>query len=275
MHDFDLADPAASYVFGFMQADGHHYMYRTGRKGRIGVEVKASDVGVLTAMQAVLPWPTTISYRTRTTNFSRNYESACLNLCALEGRMRLLELGLPIGRKSETIAPPAEEFSRPDYLRGLFDADGSVGFTASGLPFLSIVTASRAIAEFVCAEILRVTGAVRSAAPNKRDNVFNVMVASDPAAKLAAWMYGDSQIALDRKLIAARAVASWGRPPSMRARGIRRRWTAGEDTVVLSMPQAAAAEWLGRSAKSVNMRLWRLRNDLAGGSLRGLQSPQS
>ena len=41
---FDLSDPAAAYVFGFMQADGHHYA-GTGQKGRISVEIK-STVGI-------------------------------------------------------------------------------------------------------------------------------------------------------------------------------------------------------------------------------------
>jgi LAGLIDADG-like domain len=35
-----------------------------------------------------------------------------------------------------------QPFSTNDYLRGLVDADGSVGITSLGLPFVSFTTAS-------------------------------------------------------------------------------------------------------------------------------------
>jgi hypothetical protein len=256
---FDLRDPASAYVFGFMQADGHHHCLSRNR-GSISVEIKAQDADLLRAMQKVLPWPTSLSFRTRNTNFKESADSATLRLFALAGRMRLLELGLPCGRKSAIIAPPAEPFSHRDYLRGLFDADGSVGFTGKGLPFLSIVTASSAIAEFTCEEILRVTGARRSARPNTRDGAMNIMVASDPAAALARWLYQDACIALARKQAAGLAVAAWERPAGMRARSTPKPWTPAEDAAVLRMPVWEAAQELGRTIKSVTIRRWRLQH---------------
>ena len=41
-------------------------------------------------------------------------------------------------------------------------------------------TASPLVAAFGCAEILRVTGVRRTANPNKRDGLVNLMIASDP-----------------------------------------------------------------------------------------------
>jgi hypothetical protein len=254
---FDLRDPASAYVFGFMQADGHHYAGR-GKKGSISIEIKGQDADLLRAMQKVLPWPTSISFRTRSTNFKESADYTKLALYALPGRMRLLELGLPCGRKSASIAPPPEPFSHSDYLRGLFDADGSVGFTAKGIPFLSIVTTSPAIAEFTCAEILRTTGANRASRPNNRDGVMNIMVANDPAAVLARWLYQDACIALARKQAAGLAVAAWKRPADMRPWGARIRWTPDEDAIALRMSVPEAARELGRTVQSVNMRKWRL-----------------
>jgi hypothetical protein len=258
MRSFDLRNPASAYVFGFMQADGHHYAGR-GRKGSVTIQIKAQDADVLRTMQQAIPWRTSITFRTRTTNFAEHAESAVLTLCALEGRERLLELGLPTGRKSAMIAPPAEPFSHRDYLRGLYDGDGSVGFAVNGMPFLSLVTASPAIAEFTCADILRVTGAHRNPRPNKRDGVVNLMIASDPAATFARWLYDDACIALARKHAAALAVASWTRPEGMRARSAWKRWKPEEDAVVMQMTVKEAAERLGRTVSSVNMRSWRLR----------------
>jgi hypothetical protein len=170
MRSFDLRNPASAYAFGFMQADGHHYAGR-GRKGTVTIEIKAQDAAVLRAMQQAIPWRTSIRFRTRTTNFADCAHTAVLTMCALEGRERLLELGLPTGRKSATVAPPAEPFSHCDYLRGLYDGDGSVGFAVNGMPFLSLVTASPAIAEFTCAEILRVTGAPEPPAEQARRRI--------------------------------------------------------------------------------------------------------
>lgn len=179
-------------------------------------------------------------------------------MCTLEGRTRLLELGLPVGRKSAIIAPPAETFSHSDYLRGIIDADGSVGFTARGWPFISLVTASPAIATFTCAEILRVTGTARTTRPNARDRVMNIIIAKDPAVEFARWLYEDACIAMERKRESALAVAGWERPAGMRARSSHRRWTPDEDAIVLRMPIKDAAEALGRTKQSVSLRRWRL-----------------
>lgn len=255
---FDLADPANAYVFGFLQADGTHTA-GTGRKGRVSVEIKADDVQLLRDIQQVLPWRSSITFRTRTTNFSSTArKSAVLNMCMLEGRMRLLELGLPVGRKSAIIAPPAEPFSHSDYLRGIIDADGSVAFTAKGWPFISLVTASPAIARFTCAEILRVTGTARTTRPNARDGVMNIMITTDSAVDFARWLYEDACIAMERKREAALAVGRWQRPAGMRARSNPRRWTPAEDAVVLRMSVKDAAEALGRTKRSVDLRRWRL-----------------
>jgi hypothetical protein len=259
---FDLCDPASAYVFGFMQADGHHYAGK-GQKGRIAIEIKATDAGLLRAMQAILPWSTSVTFRTRSTNFAESHEAAVLSLCSLDARARLLELGLPTGRKSAVIAPPTVAFSHRDYLRGIWDADGSVGFTGTGMPYLSVVTASQELAKFVCSEIKRITGASRTAKPNRRDGVMNVMLGNDPAAEFAHWLYTNAAIALDRKRDAGLAVAAWTRPEEMRARSTPRRWTETEDAVALRMPIREAASQLGRSEKSVNIRRWRLRNDAA------------
>ncbi len=256
---FDLSDPASAYVFGFVQADGSHYAGR-GRKGRISVEIKADDAELLQDMQQAIPWRTSITFRVRTTNFSSAaFKTAVLNLSILEGRARFLELGLPVGRKSAIIAPPAEPFSHSDYLRGIIDADGSVGFTAKGWPFISLVTASPAIAGFTCAEIFGITGAARTVRPNARDGVMNIMIASDPAAMFARWLYEDACIAMKRKRKAALTVADWKRPEGMRARSNHKRWTPAEDAVVMRASPEDASRMLGRTEKSVHMRRWRLK----------------
>lgn len=183
-------------------------------------------------------------------------------LCALEARQQLLELGLPTGRKSSTIAPPAGDYSRIDYLRALIDADGSVGWTGKSYPFVSFVTASEALALHFRDELERLTGVRRTARRNRRDAVYNLLVIKEAAQELAAKVYCGG-LALPCKAAVVVELGTWIRPAGMRVRAQHRRWTADEDDVVLRLSIAEAAEALGRTPQSVNLRRQRLRSVVA------------
>jgi hypothetical protein len=104
-------------------------------------------------------------------------------------RKAIAAAGVPPGRKSQTIASPSELSAKADYVRGLLDGDGAVGFTGKGDPFVSLETASEALAAFFCEVIQEVCGVARSARPNQRDGVANILVLNCAAAKLAAWAW--------------------------------------------------------------------------------------
>ncbi|WP_324614335.1 hypothetical protein [Streptomyces kebangsaanensis] len=142
-----LKAPEYAYMFGFLQADGHLHQ-GAGQKGRLNVELSARDIDLLRAFQELTPYSSSITERTRSTNFAETSHTAVWTLCSLEARTLLNELGLPYGRKSKTISPPRGEFSHRDYLRGVIDADGSVGYTGKGFPFVSLTTASTAIGTY-------------------------------------------------------------------------------------------------------------------------------
>ena len=186
----DLMLPAHAYFFGFAQTDGNHYA-GVGQKGRFSMELSDRDDAVLHSFVALFDVYSRVSYRERITNFGA-HRSATWSVCDLAFRRELTELGLPAGRKATTVAPPARPHSVRDYLRGLIDGDGSVGFTGTGKPFLSFTTASRALADFFCAQTLDVAGAYRTVTANARDGVYNPMVIGEPAAVMAAWLYGDA-----------------------------------------------------------------------------------
>ena len=259
MPHVDLTRPDHAYFFGFAQTDGSLYA-GTGQRGRLTIELSERDESVLHSFTTLFDVYSRVSYRERTTNFGR-HRSATWTACDLAFRTELVELGLPTGRKSATVAPPSGLFSVQDYLRGLVDGDGSVGFTRTGRPFVSFVSASQPLAEFFCAQALRVAGAYRTPKRNARDSVYNLMVAGDPAAPLAEWLYPDGCLALERKRTAAGLVAAWTRPAGMRARPVAgaRRWTAHEDADVFAGSIREAAIRLGRSESAVNIRRFRLR----------------
>jgi hypothetical protein len=256
----DLTVPEYAYMFGFLQADGHLYQ-GTGQKGRLTVELSARDIDLLYRFKHLTPHNSNVTERTRSTNFAENYHSALWTLCSLEARTRLNELGLPYGRKSREIAPPRVEFSRRDYLRGLIDADGSVGYAGQRLPFVSLTTSSTAIASFLCFYAREITGVERVINRNTRDEVYNITYEKEAAQTLAADLYYPGCMSLGRKQVKADAVASWIRPFDMRVVHSRRLWTAQEDQVLLQANDVVAvAEELGRTEKSCCLRLWRLRN---------------
>ncbi|MEU2599021.1 hypothetical protein ABZ669_17690 [Streptomyces hirsutus] len=263
-HEFmDLTVPEYAYMFGFLQADGH-LEKGTGRKGRLKVEISARDVQVLYEFQRLTPYYSRVTERTRTTNFAEVCTSAIWTLCALEARTRINELGLPYGRKSRTVEPPQGTFSAYDYVRGIIDADGSVGITKAGLPFVAVTTASAKIGAYICSYAQQVTGAERTLNRNARDDIYNILYTKENAQELAASLYYPGSLSLARKQAAASALSKWVRPANMKIAPQRKRWTEQEDRVLLQLNNhAEAATALGRTEKSCCIRLCRLRNGQA------------
>ncbi|MFE3445491.1 hypothetical protein ACFXNW_20880 [Nocardia sp. NPDC059180] len=250
-----------AYMIGLLQTDGSHEG-SIEAKGRVSLELAIRDERILARIAEILPCYSSIKYRTRTTNFAENHQTATLWFFDKEVRRSIASLGVSVGPKSGIIQPPGEPFAEPDYLRGLLDGDGSVGFTCKGEPFISFVTSSAAAAEFFCWIVKRVCGVTRTARRNKRDGVFNVMVKNIAAAQLAAWVwYSPGVISIDRKRAAATKVAAWAPAAEKAGRyGVTRRaWTAHDDEIILTHEQTMAAEILGRTMSSVSVRKCRLR----------------
>lgn len=252
---FDLSQPADAYLMGLLQTDGCHSGHPSGR-GKITLELASRDLQILVDLQAILPCKSTIRSRERSTNFTDGFKSSGLTICSMEVRRELERLGLPAGRKSSTVAPPAaDNLSTRDYVRGLYDGDGSIGFTGRGYPFISFVTKSEPLGRYVIDQIREVTGAVRTFTFNKRDAVANIMISSHAAVQFAEWMYYDGCLAIERKVSAAQAFREW--VPTY-SRTTKQAWTSDEDIVVLGNTNAEAANLLSRTHSSVSVRRWRL-----------------
>ena len=260
-HQFmDLTVPEYAYMFGFLQADGH-LAQGPGQKGRLTVEINARDIQILRVFQRLTPYHSRVTERTRKTNFAEVHTSAIWTLCALEARTLINELGLPYGRKSRTVAPPKGALSVRDYVRGIIDADGSVGVTKAGFPFVSVTTASTAICAYISSYAQQVTGAERTLKRNTRDDIYNILYTKENAQVLAATLYYPGSLSLARKQAAASDLSKWVRPTDMKIAPPRKRWAEQEDRILLRLGNhAEAAAALGRTEKSCLVRLWRLRN---------------
>lgn len=156
-----LENPFYAYLFGLIQADGHLYQNSRNR-GRLSIELGKRDEELLIDLQKRLPLNSTISYRTRNTNFSDEYVSVIWSVFDKNFRDFLINNGIPSGRKSEIISTPVSKYSKVDYFRGLIDGDGSLGLTANGFPFLSLITASFEIAKEYLDFLKSITGKEKS-----------------------------------------------------------------------------------------------------------------
>ncbi|MFJ9661947.1 LAGLIDADG family homing endonuclease [Streptomyces griseoflavus] len=255
----DLEDPDYAYMFGFLQADGHLHQ-GPGQKGRLSVEINARDVHILHDFQRLTPYHSSIRERVRTTNFTEQHRSAIWSVCSLEARTTVNELGIPYGKKSLLIRPPRVDFRHRDYIRGIIDADGSLGWTAEGFPYFSLTSASTDLATYMAHFAKEITGAERTPRRNTRDQVYVLTYFKEQAQRLAEHLYYPGSLSLDHKRANAASIQGWTRPDDMRIAPPRRRWTPEDDRELLRLgdPTAAAAV-LGRTRQSCLMRLWRLR----------------
>jgi hypothetical protein len=263
MHEaLDLTSPAHAYMFGFMQADGHLHKGRGG-KGKLVVELSSKDKHILHEFADIIKSRVSIRDRKRRTNYSASATTSILCLHDKATRDKLESFGLPAGVKSYVVDTPTVPYSKQDYFRGWVDANGSLGITAAGIPFISLTTASDHIADAYKQLILAVTGAPCGAARNSRDNIYNICLFKEAAQDMTRFLDWQSSISLNRKALLAGNVLAWERPPGMRKTGRRRLWTEEEDAYILCHGTDESAARLGRSAKGIGLRLWRLKSGMA------------
>ena len=255
-YHINLNDPATAYMFGFLQADGHLYANSRNR-GRLTLELNTSDKWILEQFASLIPFYSSIKTRTRTTNFQEAYSSVVWSVHNQSFRDALICRGFLTGRKSDRVAAPNGEYSEIDYFRGMVDADGSVGKTANGFPFLSIVTSSDEFASHYNAFLRERVGCRKKIERNKRDNIFNITVFKEEAQTLAAILYYDGCLALPRKYAKTLEVAQWERPANMKKMN-RRVWCGEQDAYILTHSVEEAAHFLERTEQSIKMRLWRI-----------------
>ncbi|HEY0772150.1 MAG TPA: LAGLIDADG family homing endonuclease, partial [Sphingobacteriaceae bacterium] len=256
-----LENPFYAYLFGLIQTDGHLYQNSRNR-GRLSIELGKRDEELLIELQKRLPFNTSISQRTRKTNYSNEYVSVIWKVFDKRFRDFLIETGIPCGRKSNVIAMPIGKYSRADYFRGLIDGDGSLGLTAKYFPFLSFITTSSEIAKEYLAFLKSITGKAKTSTKNKRDDVFNIAVYKEDAQKVVQKLYYENCLGLPRKIQKAKEVLNWRRPTTMKKVENRKRWTKAEDNFILSNPVKDAMVKLDRSQNSIEMRLWRLKSNI-------------
>jgi len=256
-----------SYLIGLFQSDGTLYHQGKGNKGKAQIEISVKDEDIIHKIKEIIPYNYGIRKRTRNIIMKeKNYlhESINITICNMDFRKFLEENGVPYGKKSKIIdVPNSDQLSRMDYIRGLFDGDGSLGFTKRGFPFIGFVTESEKIKDYLLNFFSEITQKPKKENNrNQRDNLYNILMFKEDAIKFCELVYYEDCLSINRKYIIAKDIKNWNRPIDMKKIDFeRKKWTKNDDDFILSHDLDESIEKLRRTKKSIVMRKIRIKNN--------------
>lgn len=257
-----IIDKNISYMIGLFQTDGS-LSKGIGKKGKFQLELSSKDEDIIYKIDKFISYNSSITKRRKKSSINGhhyNNETILLRICDLNFRNHLVEWGIPYGKKSKIIKPPLhlENLSIPDYIRGLYDGDGSLGLTGTNIPFMSFTTDSDDLAMFLYNYISKLTDKpLKDTKRNKRDDIYNIVVLKEDAVILCDEIYYNGCLSLDRKYRKAEDVKNWERPEGMII-SPKKNWSDIDDEYILSHELEESMDYLDRTESSVMMRLWRL-----------------
>ena len=250
----DLSKKEHSYFIGFVQADGHHR--RTGGKGSLSIELNIRDIDILNKFRTLFSVSSTIHTRKRTTNFKEDSETAILSFYDKTFRDELIKNKVPHGKKSDIIEPP-DNVDKISHIRGLIDADGSLGITSDGKPFISLCTSSEKIKEYFCNFVEEITGVKSVIKRNKRDDVYNICIMNTKAKMLAECLFKNCPIGLERKNKQYENIINLQLKNTTKQIFVRM-WTDEEIEFVKTHTLEESIEHINRTENSIKIKLYRL-----------------
>ena len=216
-----------SYMIGLFQTDGS--MYETLRnRGKFSLSLSVKDEDIIYKLKKLIPYNSNISKRFKKTHFKRGdkiyeYNNEIISFTVSNKYFRnfLITCNIPYGKKSKFINPPInlENFSKIDYIRGLFDGDGSLGFTKQGFPYIGFVTESEKIKDYLLIFFSEITSNVqKNVSRNKRDNIYNILIYKEDAVKFCKMIYYNNCLSINRKCEISKDIIEWIRPKEMKKR---------------------------------------------------------
>lgn len=193
-----------SYIYGIFLTDGSISKIKNKEDSyNTSLELNIKDADIINKIQQLLP-EVSITTRTRNTNFKDNYESIILRYYSNDFPKQLFEMGFPKSDKTENAIPPNNKYDERAFWRGVIDGDGSLGIRKisnnRGLePFVSLTTKSEKLKESYCTFLYKITGKKYNPKPNKRDNIYNILISKSSAKKVLDYIYQNASIYLERK----------------------------------------------------------------------------
>lgn len=254
-----------SYIIGLYQTDGNLYKNKKSNKGKSSIEISEKDIDILEKIQKIIPYKSNIIKRKRIIKLkNKDYHFYSVNfyVCNVEFRNFLYDNGVPYGKKSKIIKPP-KNIKKIDYIRGLIDGDGSLGFTKDNIPFVGFVTESEYIKDYLCNFIQDITGKnIKIINKNKRDNIYNLIITKEDAVIFCEKIYYKKSLSLNRKYEISQNIIKWKRPDNMiKVTWEKRKWTKYEDDYIMNHLLDESIEKLKRTKNSILTRKCRIKNN--------------
>jgi len=269
-----IVDKNISYLIGLFQTDGS--LYETTRnRGKFQIELNFKDSDIIYKISDLIKYNYKITTRERITNFGA-IKSIILTVHNIEFRHLLNYWGIPAGKKSETIAPPLhlQDLSIIDYVRGLYDGDGSIGLTKKNIPFISLTTKSEDIKNFIIKFISDTTETcTKTITKNKRDGIYNITILNENARLLSNLLYYEKCLCINRKFEKVEQIKEWTRPIGTKKVENKKFWNKEQDDFILSNSIDNSMKELDRTKQSIEMRLWRLSNLSTKYFIRSISKP--
>jgi hypothetical protein len=253
----ELQNPKHSYFIGFFVTDGTFYEQSRNR-GRVSFELSNRDVDILVKFSELFDINFTLTGRTRDTNFSENFTGSILHFYDLDFRNELKNLGFKAGKKSDKIIIP-KNIKEIDFMRGIIDGDGSLGFTKENIPYISFTTQSENLAYFYIYFIKKYLNKTRTTSRNKRDGMFSILLTNEDTQTLSKILYYNNCLCLERKEKIKNDILKWKRPPNKKKIN-RNNWTREEIEYILNHNIQESMIYLNRSDKSIKIKLFRLKH---------------
>lgn len=243
-----------SYLFGLILTDGSVYL-NTRNRGKITIELQKSDIQLLYDIQKQIP-ESKVTTRKRDTNFKKNYESGIWVNYQLSFRNKLFSYGLPTENKCYIGNIPIVLYSEKDFWRGVFDGNGSIGFTKQNEPFISFTITSENLKNSLCELLTKKFNIHKNVNPNNRDNVYNIVLKNEDAIIFTNFMYENANIYLNRKYQKYLQFSKWKRT---KKRIKQQSWSLDEINFIKCHTIEESMIQLNRSNNSIKMKLWRIR----------------
>lgn len=230
MNNYDhnlIIDNNFSYMIGLFQTDGSMSQHSRDR-GIFSLSISSKDEDIIYKIKKLIPYNSSVKKRNKKTYFQRNskcyeYNNEIISFSVHNKYFRdfLLKCNIPYGKKSNIIEPPThlQNFSKIDYIRGLFDGDGSLGYTGLNFPYVSFVTESETIKNYIIDFISEITNkSKKEVNRNKRDNIYNILISKEDAIKFCELVYYKDCLSLNRKYNISQDIIKWIRPENMKKR---------------------------------------------------------
>lgn len=202
-------------------------------------------------------YPTHLSIQELETQiFKKNYKSAILSNHRKSFRNKFIQAGMPVKNKGLIGSPPNTTYSESDFWRGVFDGNGSLGFTKTNEPFISLATKSIKLKTALCELLSTKFDIHKNIEPNKRDHIYNIVLKNEDAIQFCDFLYENSNICLQRKYNAYLQIKTWTRT---KKRIKQQSWSKNEITYIQEHSIEESMQHLNRSKQSIKMKLWRIR----------------